>query len=58
VKSGTTRWLEYARHETCGVITAKLTAGPFLLDPISFVMSRKTLRTVKRRAKAGTRRTA
>jgi hypothetical protein len=56
--NGTTRCLERGRHKAGGGIAAKLTAGPYLLDPISFVMSRKMLRSVKRLAEAGTRRPA
>jgi hypothetical protein len=31
-------------------VIAKLTGGPYLLDPIGFVMSRRMLRTIKRLA--------
>ena len=47
---GTTRLLERGRNRPGRGMLAKLLGGPYLLDPIGFVMSRKMLRTIKRLA--------
>ena len=47
---GTTRLIERGRHLAGQGILAKLGWGPYLVDPIGFVMSRKMLKTVKRLA--------
>jgi hypothetical protein len=50
---GKTRLLERGRHKTGKGMIAKLAFGPYLIDPIGFVMSRKMLRTIKRLAESG-----
>jgi hypothetical protein len=47
---GTTRLLERGRSVAGKGLLEKLGAGPYLMDPIGFVMSRKMLRTIKRLA--------
>lgn len=47
---GETRLIERGRHKAGRGITAKLGFGPYLIDPVGFVMSRKMLRTIKRLA--------
>ncbi|MGZ8491070.1 MAG: DUF6064 family protein [Gemmatirosa sp.] len=49
---GRTRLLERGRNAPGRGMVAKLGFGPYLLDPIGFVMSRKMLRTIKRLAEA------
>jgi hypothetical protein len=49
---GTTRLLERGRHVVGKGIVEKLGFGPYLIDPIGFVMSRKMLRTIKRLAES------
>jgi hypothetical protein len=50
---GTTRLVERGRNAIGRGWLEKLAAGPWLLEPIAFVMSRKMLRTVKRLAESG-----
>jgi hypothetical protein len=47
---GTTRLIERGRHRAGRGLGAKLGWGPYLTDPIGFVMSRKMLRTIKQLA--------
>jgi hypothetical protein len=47
-----TRLIERGRNRAGRGLLAKLGFGPYLLDPIGFVMSRKMLRTIKRLAEA------
>jgi hypothetical protein len=47
-EDGVTRLIERGRHAVGKGILAKLGFGPYLLDPIGFVMSRRMLKTVKR----------
>jgi hypothetical protein len=47
---GTTRLLERGRGIAGKGIAAKLRFGPYLMEPIGFVMSRKMLKTIKRLA--------
>ena len=49
---GRTRLIERGRNRAGRGLLAKLGFGPYLLDPIGFVMSRKMLRTIKRLAEA------
>jgi hypothetical protein len=49
---GVTRLIERGRHAVGKGIRAKLGYGPYLIDPIGFVMSRKMLKTIKRLAEA------
>jgi hypothetical protein len=51
--NGTTRLLERGRGIAGKGIGAKLGFGPYLMDPVGFVMSRKMLRTIKRLAETG-----
>src|SRR5215207_5230107 len=44
---GTTRLIERGRNTAGKGLLAKLGFGPYLVDPIGFVMSRKMLRTIK-----------
>jgi hypothetical protein len=44
---GATRLLERGRNAAGKGLLAKLGFGPYLIDPIGFVMSRKMLRTIK-----------
>jgi hypothetical protein len=48
--NGTTRLLERGRHVAGKGLGEKLGFGPYLMDPIGFVMSKKMLRTIKRLA--------
>ena len=43
---GETRLLERGRHAVGKAILAKLRFGPYLIDPVGFVMSRKVLKTI------------
>lgn len=43
-RNGMTRLLERGRNRPGRGMLAKLSGGPYLLDPIGFVMSRKMLR--------------
>jgi hypothetical protein len=52
----TTRLLERGRHKPGRGLAARLGFGPYLIDPIGFVMSRKMLRTIKGLAEAGAER--
>lgn len=52
---GTTRLLERGRGVAGRGILAKLGWGPYLMDPIGFVMSRKMLRTIRRLAEESAR---
>lgn len=47
---GATRLLERGRYKPGSRLVAKLGFGPYLIEPIGFVMSRKMLRTIKRLA--------
>jgi hypothetical protein len=49
---GVTRLIERGRHAVGKGMLAKLGFGPYLLDPVGFVMSRRMLKTVKRLAEA------
>ena len=49
---GTTRLLERGRHVAGRGLGEKLGFGPYLMDPIGLVMSKKMLRTIKRLAEA------
>ena len=49
---GTTRLLERGRGVAGKGLGEKLGFGPYLIDPIGFVMSKKMLRTIKRLAEA------
>lgn len=53
--SGTTRLLERGRHLAGEGLGEKLGFGPCPMDPVSFVMSKKMLETIKRLAEAGSR---
>jgi hypothetical protein len=53
-EGGRTRLLERGRSQVGKGLLAKLGGGPYLIDPIGFVMSRKMLRTVKALAEART----
>ena len=48
--NGTTRLLERGRGVAGKGIPEKLGYGPYLMDPVGFVMSRKMLRTIKKLA--------
>ena len=50
--NGTTRLLERGRHVAGRGLGEKLGFGPYLMDPIGLVMSKKMLRTIKRLAEA------
>ena len=45
-----TRLIERGRHAVGKGILAKLGFGPYLIDPVGFVMSRRMLKTIKRLA--------
>jgi hypothetical protein len=47
---GRTRLIERGRNAVGRGLLAKLAFGPYLVDPVGFVMSRKMLRTIKRLA--------
>jgi hypothetical protein len=49
-EGGGTRLIERGRHAVGKGIVAKLGFGPYLLDPVGFVMSRRMLKTIKRLA--------
>ena len=49
---GVTRLIERGRHAVGKGILAKIGFGPYLLDPVGFVMSRRMLKTIKRLAEA------
>jgi hypothetical protein len=51
-EDGVTRLIERGRQTAGKGILAKLGYGPYLIDPIGFVMSRKMLKTIKRLAEA------
>ncbi|MET0163575.1 MAG: hypothetical protein ABW318_01050 [Vicinamibacterales bacterium] len=51
-EDGVTRLIERGRHAVGKGILAKLGFGPYLIDPVGFVMSRKMLKTIKRLAEA------
>lgn len=46
-EGGRTRLLERGRNQVGKGFLAQLVGGPYLIDPIGFVMSRKMLRTIK-----------
>jgi hypothetical protein len=52
---GSTRLLERGRGLTGKGLPEKLGFGPYLIDPIGFVMSKKMLRTIKRLAESSSR---
>jgi hypothetical protein len=52
---GTTRLLERGRGLAGDGLGEKLGFGPYLMDPIGFVMSKKMLRTIKRLAESSQR---
>ena len=52
---GTTRLLERGRGVGGPGLAEQLGFGPYLMDPIGFVMSKKMLRTVKRLAETSQR---
>jgi hypothetical protein len=49
---GTTRLVERGRNLVGRGALARLTHGPYLLEPVGFVMSRRMLRTIKRLAES------
>jgi hypothetical protein len=49
---GITRLIERGRHRAGTGILEKLGFGPYLIDPIGFVMSRRMLKRIKRLAEA------
>ncbi len=49
-EDGVTRVIERGRHAVGDGTLAKLGFGPYLIDPVSFVMSRRMLKTIKRLA--------
>jgi hypothetical protein len=51
-EDGVTRLIERGRHAVGKGMRAKLGYGPYLIDPVGFVMSRKMLKTIKRLAEA------
>jgi hypothetical protein len=51
-EDGVTRLIERGRHAVGKGIQAKLGYGPYLIDPVGFVMSRRMLKTIKRLAEA------
>ena len=51
-EDGVTRLIERGRHAVGTGLLAKLGFGPYLIDPVGFVMSRKMLKTIKRLAEA------
>jgi hypothetical protein len=48
--NGTTRLLEHGRHVAGKGLGEKLGFGPYMMDPIGFVMSKKMLRTIRQLA--------
>ncbi len=50
--TGATRLIERGRYRVSGSVGARLMLGPTLLEPISFVMSRQMLRTIKQLAES------
>jgi hypothetical protein len=50
---GTTRLIERGRHRPGRGVLAQLGAGPYLVDPIGFVLSRQMLKAIKRHAERG-----
>jgi hypothetical protein len=50
--NGTTRLLERGRGVAGKGLSEKLGYGPYLMDPVGFVMSKKMLRTVKQLVEA------
>lgn len=52
---GTTRLIERGRHAVGRGLAARLGWGPYLIDPIGFVMSRRMLKTIKRLAEGSAR---
>ena len=55
---GSTRLIERGRHEVGRGPRARLGTGPYLLDPVGFVESRRTLRAIKALAERSRRPTA
>jgi hypothetical protein len=53
VDNGTTRLLERGRGFAGRGLSEKLGFGPYLMDPVGFVMSKKMLRTIKELAERG-----
>lgn len=51
-EDGVTRLIERGRHKAGKGILATLGFGPYLIDPVGFVMSRRMLKTIKRLAEA------
>jgi len=51
-ESGATRLIERGRYRVPPSLGMRLALGPTLLEPISFVMSRQMLRTIKRLAES------
>jgi len=51
-EDGVTRLIERGRHAVGKGLLARLGFGPYLIDPVGFVMSRKMLKTIKRLAEA------
>ena len=51
-EDGVTRLIERGRYAVGKGMLAKLGFGPYLIDPVGFVMSRKMLKTIKRLAEA------
>ena len=49
---GITRLVERGRHRAGRGVLEKLGFGPYLIDPIGFVMSRRMLKRIKRLAEA------
>jgi hypothetical protein len=49
---GITRLVERGRHRAGNGVLEKLGFGPYLIDPIGFVMSRRMLKRIKRLAEA------
>lgn len=52
-RNGTTRLLERGRGVAGRGLGEKLGFGPYLMDPVGFVMSKKMLRTIKQLAERG-----
>ncbi|HEX7196146.1 MAG TPA: hypothetical protein VF364_04845 [Candidatus Limnocylindria bacterium] len=50
--NGTTRLLERGRNVAGKGLAEKLGFGPYLMDPIGFVMSKKMLQSLKKLAEA------
>ncbi len=51
-EDGVTRLIERGRHAVGKGIMEKLGFGPYLIEPVGFVMSRRMLQTIKRLAEA------